>query len=389
MKNIAEFSMAILFMVTMSSCQSMAMTDTPLKSEDLNESVGLSKSEGLNMSEDLNKPVGWATKGVTPTGGEGGVNVTVTTASDLYAYLKKSGKYIIYLKGGINVNSMISALVKDKTILGLPHSYLYNSNRTASGSGIMNFKSGSNNIIMRNVTFKSAGAYDVDGKDNLTVTGTTNLWVDHCDFQDGVDGNFDCNHASDYIAVTWCRFHYLIAPKSGGEGGSSDHRFSDLWGSGPTSLDDLGHLNTTFMYCWWDEGCVERMPRVRFGKVHILDCYYSSSVTNYCIGGGIDASVYVENSVFNGVNNPAKDYSSADNSNGSSWIHFEKCLMENCKGNITDIASGKSFIPSDYYSLRSIPAENVVSVVTDPHGAGATLNVVENKGVTTVQSIDN
>ena len=67
------------------------------------------------------------------------------------------------------------------------------------------FREGSDNLILCNLTFKSAGACDTDGWDNLCIDGTTNIWIDHYDFQDGVDGNFDCKNASDNIAVTGWR----------------------------------------------------------------------------------------------------------------------------------------------------------------------------------------
>ena len=333
-------------------------------------------------SYDMNKPVGWGTVNTTITGGTGGTCVTVTTADDLETYLKKSGKYEIYVKGAIEVSSMISVVVTDKSIYGLPGSYLYNTNRTQSGSGILYFKSGSNNIIMRNMTFKSAGAYDVDGNDNFCIDKTTNIWVDHCDFQDGVDGNFDCKNASDYVCVTWCRFRYLLAPKAGGSGGTDDHRFTDLWGSSDSKTTDTGHLNTTFMFCWWDEGCVERMPRVRYGKIHILNCLYNSSVSSYCIGTGNNSSIYAERTAFIGVQDPYKDYSS---SSAPGYLTFDDCLFTSCKtknGNCK--GTGNAFTPSTYYDLTGIDVSLVESVVSNStNGAGATLTVEECKGVIT------
>lgn len=344
-------------------------------------------SMAATSSYDANKPVGWGTKGTTITGGEGGTCVTVTSASDLEKYLKASGKYTIYVKGAITVSSMISVQVTNKSLYGLPGSYLYNPNRTASGSGILYFKSGSDNIIMRNMTFKSAGAYDVDGNDNFCIDKTTNIWVDHCDFQDGVDGNFDCKNASDYVCVTWCKFHYLIAPKAGGSGGADDHRYTDLWGSSDSKTTDSGHLNTTFMYCWWGDGCVERMPRVRFGKVHIINCLYNSSASNYCIGAGNNSSIYVEKTAFIGVQDPYKDYSS---SSAKGYLTFDDCLFSNCKtqnGNMK--GTGGAFTPSSYYSLTGIDASKVESVVSDAScGAGATLTVVECQGVVTSTPTD-
>lgn len=331
-------------------------------------------------SYDMNKPVGFATVGTTPTGGEGGSCVTVTSASELESALSASGKSVIYIKGAITVTSMIKVAVSDKTLLGLPGSYLYNPNRTKNESGILYFKAGSN-VIMRNVTFKSAGAYDVDGNDNFCLDGMSNVWIDHCDFQDGVDGNFDCKNASNNIAVTWCYFHYLIAPKAGGSGGANDHRFTDLWGSSDSATQDKGKLNTTFMFCWWGDGCVERMPRVRYGKIHILNCLYNSTASNYCVGGGINADLNVDRSAFYNVQNPYKIISSG---NGA-ICEFDNCEMSGCKttsgGSTT--STGTSFKPSSYYTISgAVDANKVKDIVSNTStGAGATLTVVECKGV--------
>ena len=67
------------------------------------------------------------------------------------------------------------------------------------------------------------------------------------------------------------------APQEGGSGGADDHRFCNTWGSSDKATESEGHLNTTFANCWWDEGCMERCPRVRFGKVHIVNCYYTNT----------------------------------------------------------------------------------------------------------------
>ena len=318
---------------------------------------------------DANAPIGFATVESTPTGGAGGTHRIVTTANELRSALSSSEPLIIYIKGEIEVTSMIQMQVINKTILGLPGSVLTNPNRTANGSGILYFRQGSNNIIMRNVTFKSAGAYDVDGRDNLCIHGTTNIWIDHCDFQDGVDGNFDCRSASDNIAVTWCRFRYLIEPLAGGSGGSDDHRFSNLWGSSDNETSDRGHLKTTFQYCWWDEGCRERMPRVRFGQIHIANCLYNSSVANYCIGLGVEADVYVENTVFNGARR-----ASDDRSDGTAAIRFDGCSFPDIAQNdsYTDIST--AFTPP-YTLTNTIPAEQVKEVVSTY--AGATLTISE------------
>jgi len=96
---------------------------------------------------DLNKPVGWATVSSTPTGGEGGTCVTVDNANDLVSALKKEGKAVIYIKGAIQFTTFMKAVVKDKTIIGLPGSYLYSNEQTSSTSGILYFSSGTNTSL--------------------------------------------------------------------------------------------------------------------------------------------------------------------------------------------------------------------------------------------------
>ena len=72
---------------------------------------------------DANAPLGF---GANTTGGAGGSSVTVSTLSDLQSALKSSGKKIIYIKGAIKFSSMFTVSSQsDKTILGLPGSYLY------------------------------------------------------------------------------------------------------------------------------------------------------------------------------------------------------------------------------------------------------------------------
>ena len=316
--------------------------------------------------QDANAPIGFACIEKTPTGGANGARRTVTTASELENALGSKEPLTIYIKGVIEVTSMLKVKAQDKTLLGLPGSVLSNPNRTKDGSGILYFREGSDNLILRNVIFKSAGAYDVDGNDNLCIDGTTNIWVDHCDFQDGVDGNFDAKNASDNIAVTWCKFHYLIEPQAGGSGGSNDHRFTNLWGGSDKDTQDRGHLRTTFQYCWWGEGCRERMPRARYAQIHLVNCLYDSSVANYCIGVGLEANIRVEKSVFADMKKPYE----CKSDKGTGVINFIDCKFTQTTP--TDI--GQAFTPP--YTLTSVsPAEDVETLVS--RYAGATLTIAE------------
>lgn len=333
------------------------------------------------MSEyDYNKPVGWATIDGEITGSNDENPILVTNYTELRQALNRQATpRTIYIQGEIEFSGQLNVnRASNMTIYGLPGSALVNKTHSSDTdkSGILRFTT-CNNVIIRNVTFKGAGAYDIDGNDNLFISNNChNIWVDHCDFQDGVDGNFDCSNGADRISVTWCRFRYLIEPWPGGSGGSDDHRFSNLWGGADDQDENIGKLNTTFYACWWDEGCRERMPRVRHGKVHTLNCLYSSSVTNYCIAAGYLSNLYVERCFFDDIKRPWRTNVS------DKYPDYHITLTANIGADDHQEGEGSDpyFIPADYYELEGMPASSVEGEVSQY--AGATLNVVYGEGVT-------
>ena len=336
---------------------------------------------------DLNAPVGWGTVDGKITGGEGGTIVTVKTKTELMNALKGTDKKIIYVDGEIEFSGLNSVKgTQNKTVYGMKGSALVNSKHSGktSETGILQL-SDCKNIILRNLTFKSAGAYDIDGNDNLTVAGSSYIWVDHCDFQDGVDGNFDCVNGSDNISVTWCRFRYFIEPWAGGSGGANDHRNCDLWGNSDSRTTDAGHLKTTFANCWWDEGCSERMPRVRYGQVHVQNCLYSSSNANYCVGYGYKSNLYVEACAF--ISDAAKKTPWKNYATKSGKKDYNITTVNNLNAKDFQSRSGSAdyFIPSDHYTLKAYDSSLVEEVLTNENnGAGATLDITS-----TTDGIDN
>jgi pectate lyase len=266
--------------------------------------------QGTLSAQDLCQPVGWATQNGGVTGGGNAAPVTVSNYNDLKSALTSSSNKVVYISGTINIPSGGRITIQDqsgKSIIGLPGSKLVSSDMTASGSGIFYIKRCSN-FIMRNLILEGPGAYDTDGYDNLCIDACTNFWVDHCEFHDGLDGNFDIKNASDFISVTWCTFSYEKPPKSGGSGGSNDHRYSNLIGSSDGATQDEGKLNVTFYYCWWGEGVKERMPRMRFGKLHMVNSLFSSSVANNCIRAGYKANILAEGNYFDNQKKPIDEY---------------------------------------------------------------------------------
>ena len=314
---------------------------------------------------------GNACNGQNVTGGGNATPTLVSTYEELKSALNQKGTdpRVIIITQDIEFTYRLSVEVSNLTLLALPGVKLYSNQRDKENSGIFVFKKTSSNIIIRNLTFEGPGAYDCDGHDNLDVDSVHNLWVDHCDFQDGIDGNMDIHRKADNITVTWCRFRYLKEPKCCGPGGSDDHRFTNLVGSSDEDIPEDGAFSITFAYCWWDEGCKERMTRCRNAEIHNLNCYWNSSVSNYYVRSD-GASNYFEGCLFEGnANDIYKNWERHDN------IKPNYCKFVNCQGNgLTDEGS----VAAPTYSYDHLtPSQTKEYVTNSTCGAGATLNVTE------------
>jgi len=317
---------------------------------------------------DTLKPVGF---GENTTGGNGQNISVVSTDADLRTAVTGTTPATIYVKGNISLDSMIM-VGSNKSIIGLPGATVSNLNQNMN-AGIFLVK-GSHNVIIRNLTLVGPGAYDIDANynDNICLVGAKNIWVDHCDIQDGIDGNFDIVEGSDSICVSWTRFRYLKAPKEGGSGGSNDHRNCNLIGNSDNVADlDEGHLKCTFICCWWGDGCSERCPRVRFGNVHVVNCLYDGNDFKYCVGYGVYANIYVEKSAFlteKAQKKAMKDYSKEKDFN----VKFVDCL--GVKDTVLYRGNRKQFVPT--YNYKTFEANMVDSIVKKgEYGAGPTLDI--------------
>ncbi|WP_163631368.1 T9SS type A sorting domain-containing protein [Paludibacter sp. 221] len=312
----------------------------------------------------MSSPIGF---GRNATGGGNSSIVTVNTRSALVNALKASGSAIIIVTGNISFgeNEVISEVVTNKTLLGLKGVKLITTAQTANG-GILNLKEGSNNVIIRNLIFEGPGAYDVDGRDLLSNVGCNNLWVDHCEFYDGVDGNFDNTKKSDNITISWCRFGYNKPAKAGGSGGSDDHRFSNLVGGSSSDYPGDGHYSITFQYCYWGDGCRQRMPRARNAELHMLNCYYNTNVSDaLAIGledGTKGTTCYVEGTNFKKVKRVVdRSYG------GDPDVTFVNCLSGG--------TSAGNVVTKPTYQYAALDVTQVEAAVTSSCGAGATLDV--------------
>lgn len=175
------------------------------------------------------------------------------------------------------------------------------------------------NVIVRNITFEDT--YDcfpqwdpTDGEtgawnseyDNLVVTGSSHVWVDHNTFSDGDrpdadqpryygelfqqhDGLFDIVRGSDLVTVSWnvLKNHdktMLI--------GNSD--------SAATAAIDRGKLRVTLHHNLFQD-LKERAPRVRFGAVDSYNNHFvatAGAAYGYSYGVGMESRIVAEHNAF-------------------------------------------------------------------------------------------
>ena len=141
------------------------------------------------------------------------------------------------------------------------------------------------------------------GNDAITVARSNHIWFDHDDVSDGTDGNLDITLGSDFVTVSWTKFHYTARTDNTGNDstGASGHRYSNLVGGDDNSSPDIGKLNVTWHHNWWADRVVERQPRIRYGKNHLYNNLWTSSGENYCVRSGMNAQILLESNVFMGV----------------------------------------------------------------------------------------
>jgi pectate lyase len=253
-------------------------------------------------------PTGWASVDDLgqngTTGGEGGEIVEVATTMELLMAIAGTTPRIVRVTGSLG-DGMRIPIGSNKTVEGVGGAELHGAVRM----------DGSVNVILKNLKivgndctdaeeFEPNGSPDCSsGADAVTIrSGAHHIWVDHCDVSDGSDGNLDVTEQSDYVTISWTKFSYS-RQRDGG------HHFSNLVGGGDGAMADAGKLRVTFHHCWWADRARERMPRVRYGKVHVFNSLYTASGNNYCVGVGVFANVLTENNVFIGVSDPIETLS--------------------------------------------------------------------------------
>ncbi|KAI9147573.1 Pectate trisaccharide-lyase [Paramyrothecium foliicola] len=128
---------------------------------------------------------GFASLNGGTTGGAGGTVITVDNQMDLERYASSAGKYVIKVSGKINISPFGKEIkvTDDKTIIGLGDAGEIH----AGGFYLTKAK----NVIIRNLkignTRKASSPNEVNDRDGIQADASSNIWIDHCIFENGGD----------------------------------------------------------------------------------------------------------------------------------------------------------------------------------------------------------
>ncbi len=270
---------------------------------------------------------------------EAGVK-SMSTSKKVTGPLYDGGSDVTAEEAEFNVRKILIAITGDKT------------ENTYKKAGIFSISKNSENIIIRNITFQGSGSVDVGGSDLISIIGSKHIWVDHCVFKDGTDGNLDITNSADFNTISWCTFSYSNR--------SYMHQNTNLVGS--SDSEATGYLNTTYAFNWWGKGCVQRMPMARVGKIHMLNNYFTSTSASNCINPRKNSEFLIEGNYFDtGV----KNYYSQSEATAVTW-------------DTNNFIAAASELPSSKGSTVTVPysytANSYEIVPTDVRQfAGATL----------------
>ncbi|MFC2137800.1 T9SS type A sorting domain-containing protein [Bacteroidota bacterium] len=251
----------------------------------------------LSCAQTIAVPDGYAGYSGTIGGGNATPD-TVSTASDFKSAVTNDNPAIIVVDGRIDIGGDVS-IGSNKTIVGA------NSSSGLYGGTI---KIQETNNIIQNLSFGPSDA------DVMEASGATNIYVTQCEFYDSQDELFSIVREADYVTVSWCKF-YFDNPTS--------HSFAHLIGNSDDRTSDRGKLHVTMHHNWYAHDIVERMPRVRFGNVHIYNNYYNSEGNGYCIGTGVECHIRLENSYFDNVNQLWKDWDGVSSGGEIGWHNLK------------------------------------------------------------------
>jgi len=189
--------------------------------------------------------------------------------------------------------------------------------RIANGAGItIQFVQ---NVIIHNIhihnIYAGSGGLIIDSMDHvgirtpsdgdgISIFGSSNVWLDHVSMSQCKDGLIDAIMGSTAITISNCHF--------------TNHNEVMLFGASDSfSGDEIMQITVAFNH--FGRGLVQRMPRCRFGFVHVVNNDYTHWLM-YAIGGSSHPTIISQGNRFIAPPNlSAKEVTKRDYASESEW----------------------------------------------------------------------
>lgn len=294
-----------------------------------------------NSGIDMEKPFGYAMMNGETTGGQGGERIVVTNYYELKKALDNRVPTIVEISGKI-VGVGYLNVRSNMTVVGRKGSVI---------EGVALLAYNVQNVIFRNLTIRN-----VIGITNIMIKESSHhVWVDHCDLSSNrdfywgyFDGLLDIGNEASYVTVSRNKLH--------------DNYGAFLIGFADSRTSDRGNLKVT-VYGNYLYNISERQPCVRFGNMHVFNNYMRDG--GYAIGSTMDATVRLDNNVFENIRTPIKtDF----NARPGFVSGIASNLFKSCGENRLKLGES-NWVPEYEYQSKLIPVDRVQSEVLANSGA--------------------
>ncbi|KAK7271741.1 hypothetical protein RJT34_27887 [Clitoria ternatea] len=259
-------------------------------------------------------------------GGLGGPIYVVTDSSDNDMVNPKPGT----LRYGVTRDGPLWIIFGSNMVLRLNQELMVSSNKTIDGRGAdVQIKDGAgitiqhaNNVIIHNLritnivpkdggmmrdTFDHVGLRTRSDGDAISLFGASNVWIDHISLSNCADGLIDVIQSSTAVTISNCHM--------------TKHNDVMLFGAND-NYDGDKIMQVTVAFNHFGQGLVQRMPRCRYGFVHVLNNDYTHWMM-YAIGGSSGPTILSQGNRFNAPNNnAAKEITHRDYASPSVWKNW-------------------------------------------------------------------
>ncbi|XP_059445237.1 pectate lyase-like [Corylus avellana] len=295
------------------------------------------------------------------TGGKNGPFYVVTDSSDNDMVNPKPGT----LRHAVTQEGPLWIIFAHSMIIRLNQELIMTSDKTIDGRGAnvrISFGAGLTLQFIKNVIIHNIHIHDIvsgngglirdsqghvglrtqsDG-DGISIFGSSNIWIDHVSMSNCQDGLIDAIMGSTAITISNCHFTH--------------HNEVMLFGASDSySGDSIMQITVAFNH--FGRGLVQRMPRCRWGFVHVVNNDYTHWLM-YAIGGSSHPTIISQGNRFIAPPNGfAKEVTKRDYAEEGVWSQWtwrsEGDLMLN---GAFFVQSGKQLAKKPYSRLEMIKA---------------------------------